>query len=110
MNIEKINKFIDYIYDEKSMCWYGENLEEEYELTQSKCKEILQNPNPKDNDLDDLIDQFFLLEDLIKNMYDSISKVDKVINSDLVLRSNEEIDIHQLSICKEILNLKEVSV
>ena len=29
MNIEKINKFLDYIYDEKSMCWYGENLEEE---------------------------------------------------------------------------------
>ena len=107
MNIEKINKFLDYIYDEKSMCWYGENLEEEYELTQSKCKEILQDPNPKVNDL---IDQFFSLEDLIKNMYDSISKVDKVINSDLVLRSNEEIDIHQLSICKEILNLKEVSV
>ena len=43
-------------------------------------------------------------------MYDSISKVDKVVNSDLVLRSNEEINIHQLSICKEILNLKEVSV
>ncbi len=43
-------------------------------------------------------------------MYESIIKVDTFINSDLVLRSNEEIDIHQLSICKEILNLKEVSV
>ena len=70
-------------------------------------KEILQDPNPKVNDL---IDQFFSLEDLIKNMYESIIKVDTFINSDLVLRSNEEIDIHQLSICKEILNLKEVSV
>jgi hypothetical protein len=37
MNIEKINKFLDYIYDEKSMCWYGENLEEEFE------PEILEN-------------------------------------------------------------------
>ena len=108
MNIEKINKFLDYIYDERLMSGlYGDLLEENYELTKSNTKEILQDSNPKVNDL---IDQFFSLEELIKNMYDSISKVDKVVNSDLVLRSNEEINIHQLSICKEILNLKEVSV
>ena len=109
MNIEKsINKFVDNIYYQH---WFGEELEEEYGLTKSKYIDLIY----KSKDIDSkkvmkLILRFREIEELSMEMFYSISKVQQFIETDPFRWDCEQIDMFKLTIVKELVNIKEVSV
>lgn len=111
----KINKFLDYLYDDfikegfgqpVSYCWYGNSLWESYDISKSKGKEILKNPNSK---VIDLIDKFLLTEQELSKLWKVLTNVEKVTGVDIniVEWEYEPIEDIQWSLCFDIFNIKE---